>query len=84
MKGYWNQPDKTAEAIDKDGFMHTGMFINVLEINLLNYNVGDLATFDEQGYCRIVGRSKVYLLVCMRQSSFLAGYDYQRRRKHLP
>eukprot|EP00698_Gefionella_okellyi_P007099 TRINITY_DN1727_c0_g1_i1.p1 TRINITY_DN1727_c0_g1~~TRINITY_DN1727_c0_g1_i1.p1 ORF type:complete len:333 (-),score=55.60 TRINITY_DN1727_c0_g1_i1:627-1625(-) len=42
MKGYWNQPDATAKAIDKDGFMHTG----------------DLATIDELGYCRIVGRIK--------------------------
>jgi len=42
MKGYWNQPDKTAEAIDKDGFMHSG----------------DLVTIDENGYCRVVGRIK--------------------------
>lgn len=42
MKGYWNQPDKTAEAIDKDGFMHSG----------------DLVTIDETGYCRVVGRIK--------------------------
>jgi len=42
MNGYWNQPDKTAQAIDADGFMHTG----------------DLATLDGHGYCRIVGRSK--------------------------
>jgi len=41
MKGYWNQPDKTAEVL-KNGFMHTG----------------DLATIDENGYCRIVGRIK--------------------------
>jgi fatty-acyl-CoA synthase len=42
MKGYWDDPEKTAEAIDEGGWMHTG----------------DLATLDEQGYCNIVGRIK--------------------------
>lgn len=42
MKGYWNQPDKTAEAIDADGWMHTG----------------DLARMDEDGYVVIEGRIK--------------------------
>jgi fatty-acyl-CoA synthase len=42
MLGYWEQPGDTAEAIDRAGWMHTG----------------DLATMDEAGYVRIVGRSK--------------------------
>ncbi len=42
MQGYWNDPVKTAEAIDAAGWMHTG----------------DLATMDEEGYCAIVGRIK--------------------------
>ncbi|MCI0996408.1 AMP-binding protein [Pseudomonas sp. ICMP22404] len=42
MLGYWNNPKGTAEAIDGDGWMRTG----------------DLATMDEQGYVRIVGRNK--------------------------
>jgi fatty-acyl-CoA synthase len=42
MAGYWNDPERTAEAIDPDGWMHTG----------------DLATMDEEGYVNIVGRSK--------------------------
>src|SRR5919202_1368726 len=42
MLGYWNEPDKTAEAIDAARWMHTG----------------DLATMDENGYCNIVGRIK--------------------------
>ncbi|MBB6427792.1 AMP-binding protein [Sphingopyxis sp. JAI128] len=42
MLGYWDDPDRTAEAIDAEGWMHTG----------------DLATIDEAGYCRIVGRIK--------------------------
>jgi fatty-acyl-CoA synthase len=42
MLGYWNDPEKTAEAIDVDGWMHTG----------------DLAVMREDGYCTIVGRIK--------------------------
>lgn len=42
MKGYWNDEEKTREAIDADGWMHTG----------------DLATMDEQGYVNMVGRLK--------------------------
>lgn len=42
MLGYWQQPDKTAEAIDAARWMHTG----------------DLATMDEDGYVEIVGRIK--------------------------
>ncbi|MEV4473316.1 AMP-binding protein [Nonomuraea salmonea] len=42
MLGYWDQPDKTAEAIDTARWMHTG----------------DLATMDEEGYVNIVGRIK--------------------------
>ena len=42
MLGYWNDPERTAEAIDADGWMHTG----------------DLATMDDEGYVNIVGRIK--------------------------
>ncbi|WP_226346279.1 AMP-binding protein [Agilicoccus flavus] len=42
MIGYWEDEDKTAEAIDAEGWMHTG----------------DLATMDDDGYCAIVGRIK--------------------------
>jgi fatty-acyl-CoA synthase len=42
MNGYWNDDEKTAEAIDADGWMHSG----------------DLATMDEDGYVNIVGRIK--------------------------
>jgi len=42
MRGYWDEPQRTAEAIDPSGWMHTG----------------DLATIDDEGYCNIVGRSK--------------------------
>jgi fatty-acyl-CoA synthase len=42
MLGYWDDAEKTAEAIDRAGWMHTG----------------DLATLDAEGYCNIVGRIK--------------------------
>jgi acyl-CoA synthetase (AMP-forming)/AMP-acid ligase II len=42
MTGYFNDPDKTAAAIDADGWLHTG----------------DLASMDQRGYCRIAGRLK--------------------------
>ncbi len=42
MIGYWNEPERTAESIDGDGFMHSG----------------DLAVMDDEGYVNIVGRSK--------------------------
>jgi fatty-acyl-CoA synthase len=42
MLGYWEQPDKTAEAIDAAHWMHTG----------------DLAVMDEDGYLAITGRIK--------------------------
>jgi fatty-acyl-CoA synthase len=42
MQGYWNDPDKTAEALDAEGWMHTG----------------DLAVMDDDGYVEITGRIK--------------------------
>ena len=42
MLGYWDQPDKTAEAIDAEGWMHTG----------------DLGVMDADGYVSITGRIK--------------------------
>ncbi len=42
MRGYWNDDEKTRDAIDAAGWMHTG----------------DLATMDDEGYVNIVGRLK--------------------------
>ena len=47
MKGYLNKPEETKKAIDADGFMHTG----------------DVAVMDEEGYLRIVDRTKDMIIV---------------------
>lgn len=47
MAGYWNRPEETAKAIDKDGWLHTG----------------DMAKMDEQGFFYIVDRKKDMILV---------------------
>ena len=47
MKGYFNKPEETKKAIDKDGFMHTG----------------DVGIMDEEGYVKIVDRTKDMIIV---------------------
>ncbi|MCG8474337.1 MAG: AMP-binding protein [Cytophagales bacterium] len=47
MKGYWNRPDETADALTQDGWFKTG----------------DIATMDSKGYVRIVDRKKEMILV---------------------
>jgi fatty-acyl-CoA synthase len=42
MRGYWKDPAQTASSVDEAGWMHTG----------------DIATFDHEGFCNIVGRIK--------------------------
>ncbi len=42
MKGYWNRPEETKIALDKEGWLHTG----------------DIARMDEEGYFYIVDRKK--------------------------
>jgi long-subunit acyl-CoA synthetase (AMP-forming) len=46
MAGYRNQPEKTAEALDADGWLHTG----------------DIAEFDDEGYVKIVDRKKEIII----------------------
>ena len=47
MKGYWNKPEETQKTIDEDGYIHTG----------------DVAFMDEDGYLRIVDRTKDMIIV---------------------
>jgi long-chain acyl-CoA synthetase len=47
MQGYYNKPEETRTAIDADGYMHTG----------------DVAIMDEDGYMRIVDRTKDMIIV---------------------
>ncbi len=47
MQGYYNKPEETKKAIDSDGFMHTG----------------DVGVMDEDGYMKIVDRTKDMIIV---------------------
>ncbi|WP_373741471.1 AMP-binding protein [Neisseria sp.] len=47
MQGYWNRPDETAKAIDKDGWLETG----------------DIAVMDENGWFKLVDRKKDLIVV---------------------
>jgi long-chain acyl-CoA synthetase len=47
MVGYYKKPDETKNAVDKDGYMHTG----------------DVSIMDDEGYLRIVDRTKDMIIV---------------------
>ena len=61
MKGYWKKPEITAETIDEEGWLHTG----------------DLAEIDEDGYVKIIGRSKAIIKLAtgkMLSPALVEGY----------
>ncbi|HVS42462.1 MAG TPA: AMP-binding protein, partial [Candidatus Dormibacteraeota bacterium] len=63
MRGYRGQPEQTAEAIDADGWMHTG----------------DIATIDGDGHVRIVDRKKELIINAAGKNMSPANIEQQLR-----
>jgi long-subunit acyl-CoA synthetase (AMP-forming) len=63
MKGYRNDPEKTAEAIDADGWLHTG----------------DIAQIDGDGYVRIVDRKKEIIINSAGKNMSPANIEFRLR-----
>ncbi|WP_435770612.1 AMP-dependent synthetase/ligase [Nocardioides sp. SYSU DS0651] len=66
MRGYRNQPDKTAEAIDADGWLHTG----------------DIATIDADGYVTIVDRKKELIINAAGKNMSPANIEQALKASH--
>jgi len=66
MAGYRNQPDKTAEAIDSDGWMHTG----------------DIGEFDEDNYLKIVDRKKEIIINAAGKNMSPANIEAKIKSAH--
>ena len=64
MAGYRNQPEKTAETIDAEGWLHTG----------------DIGTFDEAGFMKIIDRKKELIINAAGKNMSPANIEQQLKQ----
>jgi long-subunit acyl-CoA synthetase (AMP-forming) len=64
MAGYRGEPDKTAETIDADGWLHTG----------------DIGVFDDAGYLKIVDRKKELIINAAGKNMSPANIEQQLKQ----